>query len=163
MRLWEGEQWVAKCKSCKNVISSGWVTFHQEHDEEEEYDPCTAYCYQCDREDPMWTDEKGKVHWTLRVRCQHWLPDWTQCENTWQSCRDKGSSLHVKCLNWWGWQKSCSNRWYCPTHAKAVLAPKEREQTECECSKKYPGVRIPPAAPPPGGAAPLAGPRVLAD
>ena len=68
MRLWEGEQWVAKCKGCKNVISSGWVTFHQEHDEEEGYDPWTAYCYQCDHMDPMWTDEKGKVHWTLRVR-----------------------------------------------------------------------------------------------
>ena len=68
MRLWEGEQWGAKCKSCKNVISSGWVTFHQEHDEEEGYDPWVAYCYQCDHEDPMWTDEKGKVHWTLRVR-----------------------------------------------------------------------------------------------
>ena len=104
MRLWEGEQWVAKCKVCKNVISSGWVTFHQEHDEEEGSDPWVAYCYECDHMDPMWTDEKGKVHWTLRVRCQHY---WTQCENTWQSCRDKGSSPHVKCLNWWGWRKSC--------------------------------------------------------
>ena len=162
MRLWEGEQWVAKCKGCKNVISSGWVTFHQGN-AEEGYDPWTAYCYQCDHMDPMWTDEKGKVHWTLRVRCQQCRADWTQCENTWQSCRDKGSSLHVKCLNWWGWQKSCKNRWYCPTHAEKIIGAKKREQTECECSKKYPGVRIPPAAFPPGGAAPPAGPRVLAD
>ena len=50
-----------------------------------------------------------------------------------------------------------------PNTRRKNIGVKEREQTECECSKKYPGVRIPPAAPPPGGAAPPAGPRVLAD
>ena len=53
MRLWEGEQWVAKCKSCKKEIRSAWVTFHQGN-AEEGYDPWTAYCYQC-------TDDSGEA------------------------------------------------------------------------------------------------------
>ena len=149
--------WRPTCKGCNKVIRS-WVTYHQEGD-----DRWVAYCYECDDQDPFTYDEKGKAHWTLRVRCSHLFDDWTQCENTWQSCRDKGSSQHVKCLNWWGWKKSCRNRWLCPEHAEQELAPQLPVQTECKCSTLYAGRGIPLAAPPPGGAAPPAGPRELAE
>ena len=125
--------WIANCKG-RNEPTEGWVTYHQAGN-----DRWVAYCYECDYKDPFTIDEKKKTHWTLRVRCRHWLDDWTQCEKTWQSCRGKGSSQHVKCLNWWGWRKSCSHRWLCPTHAKEVLAPQLPVLiTECKCNTLYP-------------------------
>ena len=93
------EQWTATCNGC-NEEMKGWATFHQEVIRGEVI--FVAYCYECDHMDSGTEDKKGKIHWTLRVRCNLWNDDWTQCTNTYQSCRDKGSSLHVKCLDWWG-------------------------------------------------------------
>ena len=88
--------WIANCKDC-NEPTKGWDTYHKEGTA-----IWVAYCYECDYQDPFTIDEKHMTHWTLRLRCRHWLDDWTQCKKTWQICRDKGSSQHVKCFNWWG-------------------------------------------------------------
>ncbi|MDA8583254.1 hypothetical protein N9L68_03450 [bacterium] len=136
-------QWEAKCKGCQNIINH-WATFREEEGE----DGWVAYCFKCDHEDLNMLDDKGREHWTLRVRCQHWegAGRGPQCERTWQSCRTIGSASHQKCLKWWGWHKSCRRLWYCPEHAR-TLDPPPREEMECDCSRRFPDPTPAPAPP----------------
>ena len=150
--------WRKVCKGCDEDIDE-YVTYHQEGN-----DKWVAYCYECDRKDPFTYDERGKAHWTLRVRCAWEFSCGSQCRRTIQSCRYKGSSLQPLCLRWWGWCQNGKAQWHCPEHSRHLMV-REIKPTECECTRKYPKPNrgFPVVATPPGGAAPPAGPREFAE
>ena len=54
--------WRKVCKGCDEEIDE-YVTYHQEGN-----DKWVAYCYECDHKGPLTYVERGKAHWTQRVR-----------------------------------------------------------------------------------------------